>query len=245
MSARLGHLRAKLGDGTESRVPAALSRGRMRKKSVVAIRGRWIEGKGKGRRVYFLDGAFVDERLVHAVATLLKERYGVEVQLDPSERKGCGPGTLVSLSNAGTALMGVEANVREGWKRMHGMEEPLSVYLWERFGVAWSVVYKALVKEAEGIVDTEELDALPEKVKEIDEMIRIAEEVRATLVGRAIAHETAGASLSWICAFKIAQMENEEELDRFLKSFQEEYGEIMREARRVIRELEQGFFLRA
>lgn len=243
LSVRLGHLRANFSDGSGAHVALVRgNRGRMRKRAVVAVRGRWIEGKGESRRVYFLEGAFVEERLVNAVAALLKAKYGVEVQLDLGTGRGCGAGTLVSLSNAGTALMGVgvEGDVRERWKAMRGMGESLSSYLWERFSVKWSVIYKALVREAEGIVDAEELDALPRKIKEVDEATRLAEEVREGLVGRAIAHETAGSSLSWICAFKLAQMGNKEELDGLLKGFHEEHEEMVKEARGVIRRLEQG-----
>lgn len=202
--------------------------------------GRWIENKGSGHRVFFLDGALIEERLIRAVAALLKGRYGVVLHLDFGFEKGAEMGMLASLSNSGTALMREEEAFEWRWKAKDAREESLSLYLREKFGVTWSLVFKELVREAEGIADGEELNVLPKRVEEVAEVIRMAEELRAELVGRAIAHETAGASLSWICAFKLALMGNGTVGDELLEGFPEQYGEVLEEARGVIQKLEQG-----
>lgn len=218
-----------------------------------AARGPRIQGQTRGvkrRRgiriranllsdgMYMLHGHRLERRLLEVVSNVLEERVGISVEAEEPSAVS-GNGSLASLSNRGTvALQAQNVIVPKTWNVLY--EGKMDSYLRHRFGLDWSHVVEEAVRIALSRTDREELESLPGAVEQLSYKIELGERLREELVERAVAHELGGAKLSRICAFKIAQADDQGQVDDFLKKFSDEYLEEVEEARKTLKNIENG-----
>lgn len=167
---------------------------------------------------YLLHGVVVGADVLPTVSRLLRG-YGIGVVTDMPREAGI---SLAALSNRGGGLLRQHREIPQA-RGPCVVDDDIDSYTMRAYGTGWSQLCGFVVEEGRLQVTKERVEELEKNMTRLGAAVKWMEQVREELIGRAIQHEIGGCSLSKMCAFAIAQGGLDEEFERRMSLFSDEY----------------------